>query len=236
MKNKEHVFELFQTISQNYDRANDRISFGMHRAWKKHLIRQVGRYVQPGAKILDVCCGTGDMCWLFEQENRDYQITGLDFSPNMLAKAQLKVVGTKLVLGDALNLPFEDDSFDCAIISFGLRNTTDYLRVLSEMRRVIRPGGMAACLDSFSPDHPWIRPFYRFYFRHLMPIWGGGSRMKEEYKWLNVSTEDFVSKAVLPKLFEAAGFERTTCTSFLWGCSACHTGFKGDKAKDEVGL
>lgn len=229
MKEKERILGLFQTISENYDRANDRISFGLHRLWKKRLIREITKNVPSGASILDICCGTGDMCLLLEKQKKNYQITGVDFSPNMLSEAEKKLksaAGIRWVLGDAMNLPFEDACFDCAVISFGLRNTPDYLQVLREMHRVLKQNGMICCLDSFSPDHAIVRPFYRLYFKYIMPVWGGGSDMREEYKWLNASTEQFVSKEQLLELFEEAGFQKPKYQSFLCGCSALHTGYK----------
>lgn len=227
-KNKK-VFQIFQGISEGYDKANNRISFGMHWYWKWYLAREVKKNVRPGARILDVCCGTGDMAGLLARAKQGYRITGIDFSPNMLKAANRKYgrcKGIRFVAGDAMNLPFIDGAFDCAVISFGLRNTQDYLGVLKEMTRVVKTGGMIGCLDSSYPENPVVKPLFKLYFGHMMPYLGGGKGMLEEYRWLNESTETFVSKIELLKMFGTAGLNHLKYKSFMCGCCACHTGYK----------
>lgn len=125
-----------------------------------------------------------------------------------------------------MNLPFEDNTFSAACISFGLRNTSDYLRVLQEMTRVVVPGGWVYCLDSFVPDSLVIRPFYSVYFRYVMPFLGGGFRHRQEYTWLWQSTQDFLRKKELLDLFGQAGLIDRQMKSRLFGACVLHKGKK----------
>lgn len=162
LSKREKVYHVFQQISQTYDRANGRISLGMESRWKDCLIEAVCEQAAKGSRVLDVCSGTGDIAISLAAHRPDLKVTGLDFSPAMLDVARKKGAPLANVTwqeGDAMNLPFEDNTFSAACISFGLRNTSDYLRVLQEMTRVVVPGGWVYCLDSFVPDSLVIRPF-----------------------------------------------------------------------------
>ena len=161
------VLRIFESIAGDYDRANARISLGLHKSWKRMLIRRLSRGLPHEGKVLDLCCGTGDIAIALAKERSDLQVTGLDFSPAMLARAGERGEGManlRFVQGDAMALPFPDESFSAAAISFGLRNTADYAQVLREMRRVTVSGGEVLCLDSFVPDSVLVKPFYRLYF------------------------------------------------------------------------
>ena len=153
---KEQVHTVFQNISQKYDRLNNIISFEQHKVWRKHVMSTMN--VQKGSKALDVCCGTAD--WtiaLSEAVGSKGQVTGLDFSENMLEVGKQKTASLEniqLVHGDAMNLPFDDNSFDYVTIGFGLRNVPDYLSALKEMHRVLKPGGMVVCLETSQPTLP----------------------------------------------------------------------------------
>ena len=144
LSKREKVYHVFQQISQTYDRANGRISLGMESRWKDCLIEAVCEQAAKGSRVLDVCSGTGDIAISLAAHRPDLKVTGLDFSPAMLDVARKKGAPLANVTwqeGDAMNLPFEDNTFSSACISFGLRNTSDYLRVLQEMTRVVVPGG-----------------------------------------------------------------------------------------------
>lgn len=223
------VYDTFQKISAGYDRQNNLISLGRHWAWKRFFVRALSEGLPEGGRILDLCCGTGDISLLLEQSGKNFRITGADFSPNMLKIAAGRLGGSpnvELVLADALCLPFPDNTFDCAAISFGLRNTRDYLAVLRELERVVKPGGLVGCLDSSYPDSLWVRPFYKLYFKYLMPVLGGGIKYRKEYRWLYHSTERFVSKRELLELFRKAGLTGRKYKSFMFGACACHLGYK----------
>jgi demethylmenaquinone methyltransferase/2-methoxy-6-polyprenyl-1,4-benzoquinol methylase len=132
----------------------------------------------------------------------------------------------QLLQGDAMKLPFADGTFDAACISFGLRNTPDYRRVLREMRRVVRPGGKVYCLDSFVPDNPVILPAYRLYFRYIMPVLGGGRKYRKQYTWLYQSTELFPRRRELMKQFARTGLEQVQSRSRMLGACVLIEGTK----------
>ena len=157
---KEQVHTVFQNISQKYDRLNNIISFEQHKVWRKHVMKTMN--VQEGNKALDVCCGTAD--WtiaLSEAVGTNGEVIGLDFSENMLEVGKQKTASLnnlKLVHGDAMNLPFEDNTFDYVTVGFGLRNVPDYLAALKEMNRVLKTGGMVVCLETSQPTLPIFKP------------------------------------------------------------------------------
>lgn len=226
---REKVYHVFQEISCSYDKANGRISLGLEEHWKKELVQEVSAKTAQGVRVLDVCCGTGDIAIALAQSNSHIHVVGIDFSPAMLVVAKKKsshLANVSWQIGDAMHLPFADNTFDAACISFGLRNTADYLNVLQEMKRVVIPGGWVYCLDSFVPDSPWIRPFYAFYFRNIMPILGGGFRHRKEYVWLWQSTKDFLRKNELMNLFGKAGLIERTLKSYMFGACVLHKGKK----------
>ena len=224
-----YVFSVFEHISEGYDKANDRISLGLQKQWKKMLTNRLRKSLPQGGRMLDICCGTGDIAIALARGNPAFDVTGIDFSPAMLAQAREKGAGiTNLhwVQGDVMDLPFKDESFDVVCISFGLRNTPDYRRVLREMRRILRPGGKVYCLDSFVPDNPAILPAYRLYFRHMMPVLGGGRKYRKQYTWLCQSTEQFPRRRELMKQFVRAGFTQVQSRSRMLGACVLIEGTK----------
>lgn len=228
---KEQVHGVFESIASQYDAANDRISLGMHRYWKRVLENKAVSTCSKGADragmVLDVCCGTGDITKAIASANPDVFVVGLDFSASMLDVARKRTQGldnVELVEGNAMELPFDDDTFDSAVVSFGLRNTPDYDQVVSEMARVVRPGGIVACLDASVPDNAFIQPFYQFYYKHVMTFLGGGFKHHSEYEWLYESTQAFPRKAELEQIFYRAGLKYVTVRPFMCGAAALHVG------------
>ena len=129
-------------------------------------------------------------------------------------------------------LPFAENTFDCVTISFGLRNLPDFEGAVREMVRVVRPEGSVWCLDSFQPDVPAVRPLYRLYFRDIVGLQGRVLAKNEAaYRWLYTSTEQFLSKQALLRLFSHCGLERVACKRYLFGAAACHRGFKAELKK-----
>lgn len=239
---KEHVHGVFESIAQGYDAANDRISLGMHRLWKRALC-DVALSACPGAsvdragRILDVCCGTGDITQMLASRDASTLVCGIDFSANMLEVAKQRLCNldnVMLVLGNAMQLPFDDGTFDSAVVSFGLRNTPDYGQVIDEMTRVVRPGGVVACLDASVPDSELIQPFYRLYYKHIMTLLGGGLSHREEYDWLYESTQEFLRKDELAQLFVESGLVQVEVWSFMFGAAALHTGIKPNAEQKTV--
>lgn len=214
------VYRVFEQIAAGYDRANDRISFGLQSGWKRMLTEKLAADAPPGAGVLDVCCGTGDIALEAARLRPDLQVTGLDFSPAMLRTAKRRGMGCRnvqFIRASAMRLPCPENHFAAACISFGLRNTADYGQVLGEMRRVVKPGGWVYCLDSFVPENRLVQPFYRLYFRHLMPLIGGGTENASAYRWLNESTEQFLCRDALKALFREAGLRQVQSESRMFG-------------------
>lgn len=221
---EEKVHQVFESIYGNYDKMNSIISFQLHLAWRKDTMKKMA--VQEGASALDVCRGTAD--WtiaLGKAAGRNGKVTGLDFSRNMLSVGEKKIKEegmeqVKLVHGNAMELPFEDNSFDFVTIGFGLRNVPDYMAVLKEMHRVVKPGGMAVCLETSQPDLPVFRQVYWLYFKYVMPVFGKiFAKSYKEYSWLQESAQSFPGKKELKQMFEEAGFSKVSYKSYSGGAT-----------------
>jgi len=170
------VGDLFATVAPRYDLINDLQSFGLHRYWKRRLVRLAAP--QPGLRALDVCCGTGDVAFALAQQGAE--VTGLDFSEPMLAVARKRaerspkseVQSPTFLWGDAQQIPYPDESFDIVTVSYGLRNLSSWERGLGEMWRVARPGGRLLVLDFGKPDNTAWRALYFGYLRVCVPVFG----------------------------------------------------------------
>ncbi|WP_027963376.1 demethylmenaquinone methyltransferase [Halalkalibacillus halophilus] len=227
----EKVHHVFEKIYPKYDKMNAIISFQRHKAWRKDVMEIM--QVSKGMQCLDVCCGTGD--WTFslsDSVGNDGFVYGLDFSKNMLSVGEEKrehaqTENISFVHGDAMNLPFEDESFDFVTIGFGLRNVPDYSRVLEEMHRVVKKGGKVVCLETSQPTIPVYKQFYFFYFKYIMPLFGKlFAKSYKEYAWLHESTKNFPNKKKLMDLFLSAGFKKVKVKSYALGAAAMHMGIK----------
>ncbi|NRG47779.1 demethylmenaquinone methyltransferase [Bacillus sp. CRN 9] len=228
---EERVHNVFEKIYGNYDKMNSVISFQQHLRWRKDTMKRMD--VQPGSKALDVCCGTGD--WsiaLSEAVGESGKVVGLDFSKNMLkiGEEKVKEQGIKnieLVHGNAMELPFPDNSFDYVTIGFGLRNVPDYMQVLKEMHRVVKPGGIAVCLETSQPTLFGFKQGYYLYFRYIMPLFGKiFAKSFNEYAWLHESAKDFPGMKELAAMFEKAGFADVKYKPYTGGVAAVHIGKK----------
>jgi demethylmenaquinone methyltransferase/2-methoxy-6-polyprenyl-1,4-benzoquinol methylase len=228
---EERVHGVFEKIYENYDQMNSVISFKQHIRWRKDTMKRMG--VQPGQHALDVCCGTGD--WtiaLAEAVGPQGKVAGLDFSQNMLKIGEQKVKQRQLdqvslIHGNAMELPFEDNSFDYVTIGFGLRNVPDYMQVLKEMNRVLKPGGKAVCLETSQPELIGFKQAYRLYFRYIMPLFGKVfAKSYREYSWLQESARDFPGMKELARMFEKAGFTNVMYKPYSGGVAAVHIGHK----------
>jgi len=228
---EERVHHVFEKIYDHYDKMNSIISFKRHLKWREDTMRRMD--VKPGAKALDVCCGTAD--WtitLAEAVGSSGEVYGLDFSQNMLKVGQQKVDEYKLknvtlVHGNAMELPFPDNTFDYVTIGFGLRNVPDYMKALKEMYRVVKPGGKVVCLETSQPTLIGFKQLYYFYFRFIMPLFGKiFAKSYEEYSWLQESARDFPGMDELAKMFEDAGFVNIKVKPYTFGVAAMHLGYK----------
>lgn len=226
---EERVHNVFEKIYGSYDKMNSVISFQQHIRWRKDTMKRMN--VQKGEKALDVCCGTAD--WtiaLAEAVGNDGEVVGLDFSQNMLKIGKEKVKDykqVKLIHGNAMELPFPDNSFDYVTIGFGLRNVPDYMQVLKEMTRVVKPGGKVVCLETSQPTMFGFKQAYYFYFRFIMPFFGKlFAKSYEEYSWLQESARDFPGMKELAVMFREAGLEHVTYKPYTCGVAAVHIGIK----------
>lgn len=226
---EQKVHHVFEKIYGNYDKMNSVISFKQHIKWRKATMEHMD--VKPGSKALDVCCGTAD--WtiaLAEKTGSEGEVTGLDFSKNMLKIGEEKVKNVKqitLLHGNAMELPFEDNTFDYVTIGFGLRNVPDYMQVLREMYRVLKPGGMAVCLETSHPTMFGFKQGFNFYFRYIMPMFGKVfAKSFKEYSWLQDSARDFPGMKELERMFSQAGFANVSYKAHTGGVAATHFGYK----------
>ena len=212
------VRTMFDRIAPVYDAMNRAMTAGLDRRWRRETARAA---VSPGDRVLDTCCGTGDLAIACLAEGGE--VTGLDFSERMLERARAKSDQVEWMQGDALELPFEDGSFDAATVGFGVRNLEDLDRGLAELRRVVRPGGRLAILEITQP-RGLLRPFYKLWFDGLVPLAGkllpGGSA----YTYLPASVRRFPAAKEFAQMIEASGFEQVRYRLFAGGIVALHTG------------
>ena len=212
------VREMFDRIAPVYDAMNRVMTAGLDRRWRAATAAAV---VRPGDRVLDACCGTGDLA--VADLRAGGRVTGLDFSEAMLQRAARKSDAIEWVAGDALALPFEDGSFEAATVGFGVRNLDDLPVGLRELRRVLVPGGRIGILEITRP-HGVLRPFYKLWFDGLVPLAGkvlpGGSA----YTYLPASVRRFPSAEELAELLRAAGFDDVRYCLFAGGIVALHTG------------
>lgn len=228
---EQKVHGVFEKIYSNYDKMNSVISFQQHIKWRKDTMKHMN--VKPGSKALDVCCGTADWTLAMGEEvGESGSVVGLDFSQNMLSIGKEKVKEShlnniELIHGNAMELPFVDNTFDYVTIGFGLRNVPDYLHVLKEMNRVVKPGGMAVCLETSQPTMFGFKQMYYAYFRFVMPLFGKiFAKSFNEYSWLQESARDFPGMKELAQMFEEAGFKDIHVKPYSGGVAAMHSGRK----------
>jgi demethylmenaquinone methyltransferase / 2-methoxy-6-polyprenyl-1,4-benzoquinol methylase len=201
---------------------------GLDRRWRRLAVREV---VWPGDRVLDACCGTGDLA--VEAERRGGRVVGLDFSERMLERARLKSPTVDWVRGDALELPFSDGEFDAATVGFGVRNLEDLDRGLRELERVLRPDGRLAVLEITRPAG-LLRPFFRLWLDVLVPLAGRILPGGKAYTYLPASIRRFPGPEDLSALLEKAGFRDVRFRLLGGGSVALHTGTAGHATGSEA--
>jgi demethylmenaquinone methyltransferase/2-methoxy-6-polyprenyl-1,4-benzoquinol methylase len=227
-----YVRDLFNTIAGKYDLLNVIMTFGMDARWRRYAVKR--SEVGPGSKVLDICCGTGKITiQLAEQVVAAGHVTGLDFSQQMLNVAHKRVAASgleksiTLVQGNAMSLPFPDDTFDAVTVGWGLRNVPDILTVVQEMIRVVKPGGMVVSLDMAKPEIPVFKQIYWLYCDHLVPLMGKiWARKGSAYHYLNDSAKAFLHQRELARLFQRAGLEQASYHNLFGGVVAVVAGRK----------
>ncbi len=210
-----NVQSLFNTIAPTYDRINHLLSFGLDRRWWNRTARTFSSILKdPSAKILDICCGTGDLTAALlvlrptHAEPGVEPVTGLDFSPEMLTRARTKYASANAlwIEGDAMHLPFADNTLDLVTAAFGFRNLSNYADALTEIHRVLRPGGQIGILECNHPEG--LRgAFYNIYLHHILPTVGGlVSGEPEAYRYLPASIARFPRPGQMLSMLTEAGF------------------------------
>jgi demethylmenaquinone methyltransferase/2-methoxy-6-polyprenyl-1,4-benzoquinol methylase len=216
----ESVRRMFDRIAPVYDAMNRAMTGGLDRRWRRLTVEAV---VRPGDRVLDACCGTGDLA--IAAHRAGASVVGLDFADAMLERARRKESRIEWVQGDALALPFEDASFDAATVGFGVRNLDDLERGLGELARVLRPGGRVGILEITRPRGP-LAPFYRLWFDRLIPLAGKVLPGGAAYTYLPASVRRFPGPEELAGLLAQVGFEAVRYRLFAGGIVALHVGDK----------
>ncbi|MDP9266848.1 MAG: ubiquinone/menaquinone biosynthesis methyltransferase [Acidobacteriota bacterium] len=233
------VRQMFTAIAPRYDLLNHLLSFNVDRLWWKRTARSFSAILaRPDARVLDLCCGTGDMTLALARESQRQgggtsagtpAILGADFSHAMLTRAQQKfAAGEKAsaIEADALALPFASASFDLVTSAFGFRNLANYDAGLAEIFRVLRAGGEAGILD-FGEPRGVMGGVYRMYFRHVLPAVGTViSGVRGPYAYLPVSVERFPAPEQMLARMRAAGFSSVSWTPYTFGIAGLYRGKK----------
>ena len=208
---------MFDRIAPVYDVMNRVMTVGLDLRWRRIAAEAV---VRPGDRVLDACCGTGDLAVACAK--RGGIVTGLDFSPAMLERARRKLPSATWVEGDLLALPFEAGSFEAATVGFGVRNVADLEQGLVELRRVLVQGGRVAVLEITQP-RGLLAPFYRLWFDRIVPLLGRVLPGGKAYTYLPASVRRFPGAEELARLIDETGFEGTSFRLFGGSIVALHT-------------
>ena len=228
---KAAVESMFDSIAWRYDFLNHFLSFNFDRLWRWRAIKIISKsYNSP--YILDVATGTGDLAFAAMRLNPS-KISGIDISRKMLeiGKEKVKRKGytgkIELIYGDSENIPFDDNVFDVVMVAFGVRNFSDPLKGLSEMKRVVRNGGMIMVLEFSKPSGFPFKPLYNFYFRNILPLFGRFfSRDKAAYNYLPDSVMKFPDNEEFLKLLVQSGCTNTHQIKLTGGVASIYTGIK----------
>jgi demethylmenaquinone methyltransferase / 2-methoxy-6-polyprenyl-1,4-benzoquinol methylase len=226
------VRAVFDSVASRYDLMNDLMSFGVHRLWKRFLLSQTG--LKPGQRALDVAGGTGDISiGMAKQVGATGRVVLTDINAEMLAQGRDRVLDEGLSgridvsLADAERLPFEDASFDCVTIAFGLRNVTDKPAALASMRRVLKPGGQLMILEFSKPVAPGLGVVYDAYSFGVLPTLGQiVARDAASYRYLAESIRMFPDQATLEGLMREAGLDGVRHHNLSGGIVALHRGWR----------
>ncbi len=229
---EKYVHSVFAAIADRYDFLNTALSFNQDKYWRRFAVKQAALPV--GGRGLDVCCGTGMLSIeLAKSVQGAATITGLDFSEEMLAVGRNNVNQSgfadaiELLQGNAMKLPFADNTFDCATIGFALRNVPDIKQVISEMRRVVKPGGRVVSLELAKPSVFGFKQLYYLYFEQLLPLLGKlGVGVDGPYRWLPESLRRFPHQQVICDYFREIGLRNARYDELTGGIVAVHVGVK----------
>lgn len=222
----QQVRAMFSAIAPSYDRLNRLLSFGIDESWRRRLVR---RLPDGPVRVLDLACGTGDVAVAATRARGQSRVFAADFALPMLKQAVPKLsraaVSERVLLQNASaeDLPYRDEAFDAATMAFGIRNVIRRERALREIRRVLRPGGLALILDFSLPVHAPVRAAYGLYFHRVLPFVGGIlSGRFDAYRYLPRSVEGFPSRSEFAALVQSAGFAEVDFEDLTMGVATLY--------------
>lgn len=222
---------MFAGIAGRYDLLNHLLSLNIDKGWRRKVSREIRSILDnPDATVLDVACGTGDLSLELNRESQA-QVFGTDFCRPMLTianqKSQNENSPIPFIEGDAMGLPFVDESFDAVTIAFGLRNLANVADGLKELHRILKPGGVLAVLEFSAPVVPGFGKLFNFYFAHVLPRIGGAvSGSRGAYEYLPDSVSKFPNQKKLVEMIESTGFSAVKYSNLTGGIAALHIGTK----------
>lgn len=220
------VRDMFGRVAPRYDLLNHVLSFNIDKLWRKRTVKRLQPVLdRPDAVVLDLCCGTGDLMLALRAQAKA-RVLGSDFCHPMLTAAMVKAgAGSPFFEADALHLPARDRSLDAITVAFGFRNLANYESGLIELRRALKPGGVAAILEFSTPPNAAFNALYGFYSKNVLPRVGGMlSGASDAYRYLPESVRRFPDADGLAGKMSAAGFRNVTYERMTFGIVALHTG------------
>lgn len=230
----ERIRDMFSDIAPRYDFLNRLLSFGVDRRWRRNAVKCI-RWSE-GGRVLDVATGTGDVALeIARQTPPSVAIVGVDFSEGMVTLGRDKVAGSPYAgritmdIAPCEAIPFPDDTFDSVTIAFGIRNVVDRRQGLSEMLRVLKPGGRVVILEFSTPRSRLFKWIYSFYFLRVLPVIGGLFSQFSAYKYLPDSVLEFPNQEEFKALMTSVGFRDTAHRDQTFGIATIYTGEKGLK-------
>ena len=219
------VRAMFGRVAHRYDLANHVLSFNIDKLWRARTVARVREVARrPGARVLDLCCGTGDLMLALEKD-RGAAVLASDFCHPMLLGAAKKSARARLFEADGLQLPLADGSMDVVTVAFGFRNFANYEAGLAELRRVVKPGGILAILEFSQPPNRAFAALYNWYSRQVLPWIGGAlSGSRDAYAYLPESVRKFPGAEELARMMADAGFRAVSFERMTGGIVALHLG------------